>query len=201
MLLHQFGIDDARHDHREIGNGKPVLAREIDAEGVVVDDDELFGLGERTGTHLKCGEAADADGAIERPLHVLGGDRRAVLEGRLLLQFEGDRHVADVHVFGELGLELVLVVIRLAVRTGLHLVTDEAVVAIPRHFVSRHVGADAVNVEIVGAAFRDDQQRLLARLRLGRREHRRRGHCSARSQGGYGFQKITTFHRSLPNMR
>ena len=37
MLLHELGIDDARHDHREIGNGKPVLAREINAEGVVVD--------------------------------------------------------------------------------------------------------------------------------------------------------------------
>ena len=188
------------YDHREIGNGKSVLAREIYAEGIVVNDDELFGLGERTGTHLKCGEAADAHGAIERPLHVFGGDRRAVLEGRFLLEFEGDRHVADVHVFGELGLELVLVVIRLAVRTGLHLVTDEAVVAIPRHFVSGNVGADAVNVEIVGTAFRDDQQRLLARLRLGWREHGRRAYGSARSQGRYGLKKIATFHGSLPNM-
>ena len=74
-----------------------------------------------------------------------------------------DRHVADVHVLGEFHLELVAVVIGRAVRPGLHLVADEAVVAIPRHLVARHVGADAVDVDVVRPAFGDDQQRLLPR--------------------------------------
>ena len=193
VLLHQLGVVDRRHDHREIGDGETVLAREIDAEGVVVDDDELLGLGERARAHLEGREAADGDGAVERPFDVLGGDRRAVLEGRVLLQLERRRHVADVHVLGEFHLELVAVVIRHAVRTGLHLVADEAVVAIPRHLVARHVGADAVDVDVVGSAFGDDQQRLLPRLRLGRREDRGRGDHAAGNRGG-GFQEIATFH-------
>ncbi len=45
-------------------------------------------------------------------------DRRAVLEGRVLLQLEGHRHVADVHVVGQFGLEFVLVVIGLAVQAA-----------------------------------------------------------------------------------
>jgi hypothetical protein len=47
---------------------------------VVVDHDELLGLGQRARAHLEGREAADRDGAVERPFHVLGGDRRAVVE-------------------------------------------------------------------------------------------------------------------------
>ena len=106
------------------------------------------------------------------------------------------RHVADVHVVGELHLELVLVVIRLAVRAGLHLVADQAVVAIPRDLVARHVGADAVDVDIVRAAFRNDQDGLGAALRLRGREDRGRRQCGARRTRGRRFQEIATLHQT-----
>jgi hypothetical protein len=162
LRFHQFGIQYTRNDHGEIGDGQPVLLREIDAEGVVVDGDELVGLGQRAGAHLESGKAADGYGAVERPFDVLGGDRRAVLERGVLAQLESDRHVADGHVLGEFGLEFGLVVIGRTVRQRLHLVADQPVVAIPRHLVARHVGADAVDVEIVRSAFGDDEQRLRA---------------------------------------
>ena len=198
VLLHQLGIDDAGHDDREIGDGQAVLLQEVDAHGVVVDHHELLGLGHRAGAHLEGGEAADGDGAVERPLHVLGGDRRAVLELGVLAQLERGGHVADVHVLGQLHLELVAVVVLHAVRQRLHLVADEAVVAVPRHLVARHVGADAVDVDVVGTALGDDQQGFLARLGLGRRPH---GGCGKRAASGDGrrrFQEIPTLHCSPP---
>ena len=167
VLLHQFGVDDAGHDDGEIGNRQPILLGKIDPHRVVVDDDELLGLGQRARAHLEGREAADADGAVERPFDVLGRDRRAVVEFGVLLQLEGHRHVVDLHVVGEFALELVAVVIGHAAGTALHLVADQAVVAIPRHLIAGHVGADAVDVEIVGAAFGDDQQRLRPRVGLG----------------------------------
>ena len=157
------------------------------------------GLVERARAHLEGREAADRDGAVERPFHVLGGDRRAVVEGGVLLQLEGDRHVADVHVVGELHLELVAVVIGRAVRTGLHLVADEPVVAIPRHLVARHVGADAMDVDVVGPALGDDQQRFLARLRLGRRPDRgRRTAAPPAASAVIDFRKSRRFIENSP---
>jgi hypothetical protein len=104
---------------------------------------------------------------------------RAVVEFCVLLQFEGRRHVADIHVFSEFGLELVAVVIGHAAWTAFHLVADQAVVAIPRHFIAGHVGADAVDVEIVGGTLRDDQQRLRAGIGPGGGPDRGRGHHRA----------------------
>ena len=46
----------AGHDDREIGNSEPVFLHKVDAERVVVDDDELLRLGQRTGTHLEVGK-------------------------------------------------------------------------------------------------------------------------------------------------
>ena len=107
------------------------------------------------------------------------------------LQLEGGGHVADVHVVGEFHLELVAVVIGAAVRPGLHLVADQAVVAIPRHLVARHVGADAVDVDVVRTAFRDDQQRLLPTLRLGGREDcGRRTRAAVAATRGRGLEEI-----------
>ena len=76
--------------------------------------------------------------------------RRAVLEDRVPAEPEGDRHVAGVHVLGELGLELVAVVGRHPVRTRLHLVADEPVVAVPRRLIARDVSADAVMSRLFG---------------------------------------------------
>ena len=200
-LLHQFGIDDAGHDHGEIGNRQPVLLGKVDAHGVVVDDDELLGLRQRTRAHLEGRETADADRAIERPFDVLGRHRRAVVEFGVLLQLEGHRHVADLHVLGEFGLELVAVVIGHAAGAAFHLVADQPVVAIPRHFIAGHVGADAVDVEIVGAAFGDDQQRFGAGIGLGGGPDRRRRHHGAGGDAGGGFQKIATLHVMLQRPR
>src|SRR3546814_11042440 len=69
----------------------------VDAEGVVVDHHELFGLLEAAGLHLEGREAADADGAIVGPLHVMGGDRRAVVELGILADLEGDRLAVGRH--------------------------------------------------------------------------------------------------------
>ncbi len=146
---------------------------EVDPDGVIVDDHELLGLLQRSGAHLERREAANRHRAIERPLHVLSGDRRAVLEFCILAQLERGGHVADVHVLGQFHLELVAVVVLHPVGQRFHLVADEPVVAVPRHLVARHVGADAVNVDIVRPALGDDEQRLLARLRLGGRTRRR----------------------------
>ena len=62
MLPGEAGIDYAGRRDAEIGEGKPVLAQKIDAKGVVVDDDELLGLLQRTRFELKRGNAADRDG-------------------------------------------------------------------------------------------------------------------------------------------
>ncbi|MEY9748986.1 hypothetical protein ABIF65_008360 [Bradyrhizobium japonicum] len=202
VLLHQLGIDDAGHDDREIGDRELVLLQEIDAHGVVVDHDELLRLGERARTHLEGREAADADGAVERPLHVLGGDGRAVVEFGVLAQPEGDRHVVDLHLLGELALELVAVVIGHAAGAGLHLVADQAVVAIPGDFIAGHVGADAVDVEIVRAAFRDDQQRLRARIGIGGGDHgRHRRKRRACGQSGHGLEEIAALHGKCSNAK
>ena len=197
VLFHELGVHHAGHDDREIGYRQAVLLRKIHPHGVVVDHDKLLGLGQRARAHLEGREAANADGSVERPLHILGGHGRAVVKLRVLLQFEGHRHVADIHVFGEFSLELVAVVIGHAARTALHLVADQAVVAIPRHFVARHVGADAVDIEIVGAAFGDDQQRLGAGVGLGGRPDCRRRRKRASRDPGDGFQEVAALHGML----
>src|SRR4029077_4872877 len=74
---------------------------------------------------------------------------------------------------------------------------DEAVVAVPRHFVAGHVGADPMDVEIVGPAFGDDQQRLGAAWGAGGREDRRRRHGAGRKRS-HGFEEIATFHAKSP---
>ena len=164
---------------------------------MVVDDDELLRLGQRAGTHLESRKAADRDGAVERPFHVLGGDRRAVLECRLTLELEGGRHVADAHVIGQFHLELVAVVIGRAV-DRLHLVTDQAVVAVPRDLIARNVGAHAMNVDVVRPAFGDDQQCLLARLRLRGRPDRWGRDGAACGKRCHRFEKVTALHGGLP---
>ena len=118
VLLDQLGIVDRRHDHREIGDREPVLRDEVDADGVVVDDDELLGLGRasprpsgRSGSRRRV-TARSSDHFTS--LAVTGVPSWKV---GVLLQLEGGGHVADVHVVGELHLELVAVVVRHAVRT------------------------------------------------------------------------------------
>ncbi|MGY3405145.1 hypothetical protein ACVWZV_001258 [Bradyrhizobium sp. GM5.1] len=150
----------------------------------------------------KVGNPPTLTASVERPLHVLGGHRRAVVEFGVLLQLEGDRPVVDLEVLGEFALELVAVVIGHAAGAGLHLVAEQAVVAIPGHLIAGHVGADAVDIEIVGAAFRDDQQRLRARIGLGRRDHGRHGRKRrACGQSGNGLEEIAALHGMAPTQK
>ncbi|MGY3462410.1 hypothetical protein ACVWW5_007860 [Bradyrhizobium sp. LM3.4] len=124
------------------------------------------------------------------------------MEFGVLLQREGDRHVVDLEIFGELTPKLVAVVIGHAAGAALHLVADQAVVAIPGHFIAGHVGADAVDVEIVGATFRDDQQRLRPRIGLGGRDHRRHGRKRRTSgQSGNGLEEIAALHETAPTQK
>jgi hypothetical protein len=162
VLLHQLRIEHAGDDNGEIGHREAILAQEIHPHDVIIDHNELLRLGQRARAHLECGKAADRHSAVERPFDVLGGDRRSVLKGRVLLQLEGGGHVADIHVVGELHLELVALVVLHAVGQRLHLVADEPVVAVPRDLVARYVRAHPVNVDVVGSALGNDEERLLA---------------------------------------
>src|SRR5262245_27910468 len=47
---------------------------------------------------------------------------------------------------------------------------SQPVIAVPGYLIPGTVGANPVNIEVVGAVFGDDQQRFLARLRPRRHE-------------------------------
>src|SRR6516165_5138432 len=65
VLFHQPRIEDTGYNDGEIGNRQPVLFREIDAERMIIDNDELPWLSERPSAHLKCGEATDRHSPVE----------------------------------------------------------------------------------------------------------------------------------------
>ena len=196
LLLQKLGVVDRRHHHGDVRHRQIVLADQVDPERVIVDGDELLGLLQRARFHLEGREAADRDRAVIGPLHVLGRDRRAVVEGRVLAQLEGDRGRRDVPVLGQFRRVLVAVVGLHTVRQRLDRVRDQPVVAVPGHLIAGPVGADAVHIEIVRAAFAERQQRLLARLRLGLRPDRRCRHAAGNGRGG--FQEVAPFHWNVP---
>jgi hypothetical protein len=121
-------------------------------KGVVVDRDKLLGFLQRSRLELEGRHAADRDGAIERPFDIRGGDRRAVVESRVLAQFKRRRHVAEVPGLGEFRLELGIVVMIVAVFVFSDAVSHQPVVAVPRRLVTGPVRADAHDVEVVGTA-------------------------------------------------
>ena len=102
VALRELRIEHRRHDHREIGQGELVLAQKVDADRVVVEDDELLGLPQAAGGHLEGRETAYRDGAVEGPFDVVGGQRGAVVEGGAAAELEGDRHAfrRDVEILG-----------------------------------------------------------------------------------------------------
>ena len=204
VLLDQLGVD---RSHGTITARSGIVSRSLRRKSTRTvwssTTTNCSGLVSEPAPIWKVGKAADGDGAVERPFHVLGGDRRAVLEDRVLLQLEGGRHVADVHVVGELHLELVAVVIRRAVRQRLHLVADEPVVAIPRHLVararwcrrrgcrccwdrSRRRSAASPGAT---APWPDDQTAGAA------------GSTPPAASGGHRFQEIATLHANLQSDR
>src|SRR6202022_1928305 len=98
--------------HREIGQGELGLAQKVDADRVVVEDDELLGLLQAAGGHLEGRKTAYRDGAVEGPFDVVGGHRGPVVEGGTTAELEGDRHAfrRDVEILGQLRLDLGVVV-------------------------------------------------------------------------------------------
>jgi hypothetical protein len=108
----ELGVEHRRHDHREIRQGELVLAQKIDAERVIVEDDELLGLLQAAGAHLEGRKTADGNSPVERPLHVASGHLGAVVEGSVTAQLEGDRHAfgRNVEILGQLRLDLGVVV-------------------------------------------------------------------------------------------
>src|ERR1700676_4539806 len=72
---------------------------------------------------------------------------------------------------------------------------DEAVVAIPRRLVARTIGTDAMDIEIVGTAFGDDQQGLGAGVGLGGGPDRGSRHHGAGGDARDGFEKTGALHR------
>ena len=91
MLLGQARVDDHRHWHRQIRQGQLVGLEQVQAEGVIVHHLELLRLLQRTGFHLKGRKATDRHRAVEGPLHILGCDRTAIVETRVLAQKERHR--------------------------------------------------------------------------------------------------------------
>ena len=117
-------------------------------------------------------------GAIERPFHVLGGNRRAVMELGVLAQLEGDLQPvgADFVALGQFASDLVEVEDPVAVEL-LAAERDEPVVG--RELQAEGLAGRARHggVEGVDAGARDMAQRLGACLRERRRQGRtcRRG--------------------------
>ena len=98
VLLRQLGVHNDRHRYSQIGHGQLILAQEIDAEGVIIDDDELLGLFERPSLHLEGWEAANRHGTVKGPFHIVSCDWRTIVEFRLLTERKRHRHT----VWGDL---------------------------------------------------------------------------------------------------
>jgi len=103
---------NARHDDRRARHCELVGLHEGDPEGMVVDGFELRGARERALLHLPLREPTRPDEAVERPFHILRGDRRPILEGRVPPQLERDGGLvrSDRPTLGQLQLQLRIVV-------------------------------------------------------------------------------------------
>ena len=190
MLLGELRVVDRRHRDREVGHRHLVLAQELDAECVIVDDLELVGLFERPGGHLEGREAADRNRAVVRPLDVVGRDRRAVVEFGVLAQLEGCAGPILGHLpaFGQFRLEFAVVIGNEPVGQRLLAVGQQAVVGDPGHTVARAIGTEAVNVQRVGTELVGDDQRFgaaILRLRGQCTRERERGKRDGASEGGW----------------
>ena len=202
ILFGERGIDDERHHHREIEHQHLVLADEVDAKGLVVDRHELVGLLEAAGRHLEGRKAADRHRAVERPFHVIGGHRRAVVEGRVLAQLERARHAVrgDLPAFRQLRRQRLAVVGHRAVGQRLRRVGHQPVVTVPGEAVDGLVRADAVHVETVGAELLHQQENVAAPLRHDRRwADARRRPCRKRRLQECAPVEIEQWHVNLPS--
>ena len=163
VFLGQFRIDDDRHRDREVRHGQLVVSIQGEFERVIVDDRELLGLDHAARGHLHGGKAAGRHGAVERPFDVLGGHRRAVVEGRVLAQVEdiGLAVVGRFPALGEFRRDRVLVVGPGPIRQGLLAVADEPIISLPVDHAAVIVGRGNHRVEPVRPLFGDHDQRVL----------------------------------------
>ena len=66
------------------------MRNKVDFEGGIIHDDELLGLDERARLHLYGRKTAERNRAVERPIHVMGGDGFSVVELGVFANLEGD---------------------------------------------------------------------------------------------------------------
>jgi hypothetical protein len=87
------------HDAEEPGDIAQIVMAELnDTLSTVVDHLELLGLLQGAGGHLEGRKAAHRDRAIKRPLHIGGGDRRAVT-ARCVLHGHHRRRRVEIYGF------------------------------------------------------------------------------------------------------
>jgi len=150
---------------------------------VGVDDLELVGRGQRARQQLGLAEHIGADLTVERPFHVLGRHRRAVVEFRVLPQLEGDFQPvgADSPAFCEFAMEIVEVedpfAVELLLAEG-----KQPVIGQERQTEGFARRARDIGVERVDRSARDMPQRF--RAGLGECRKRRRGEQSGAKPPG-----------------
>ena len=98
VFLCHLAVDDDRIDGCEIGERETVRLVECHSERIIVDDGELFCLGERARLQLRRRQRFRRDVPVERPFDVFCRHRRAVVEFRVFAQLERDLQsvIADV---------------------------------------------------------------------------------------------------------
>ena len=110
FFLTSSRVIDRRHDDGEVRHGQLVLADEVDAECVVVDDDELLGLLQRARLHLEGRKPPTVTARSNDHFTSLAVIGVPSWNLAFLAQLEGDRRVGGVPVLGQLGREVVAVV-------------------------------------------------------------------------------------------
>ncbi len=198
VLLRKLRVDDRRHRDDEVRHGQLVELLKGGFERVIVDHRELFRLYQRSSGHLDCREAACGDRPVERPFDVLGGHRRAVVEGRILAQVEniGLAVVGDLPALGQLRRRDFRVIGNRAVWQRLLAMRDEPVIGLPVDHAAVIVGGRHHRVEAVRPHFRDDDQRIF--WTVGRKsEVRMRRGRSGQQPGGEGSSSQLHGERSL----
>ena len=196
--LGDLRIDDEGHRHSKIGQSELGLAQELHADRAVVDHFKLIGFLKSASLHLRGGEAAQRNGALQRPAHVFRRDRRAVPEFNVGFEFEHNRHAVrrNLPALGQLAFERVVVKVQRAVGQSLGGETHEAIVDVHCHHIARAVGAGAMQIQrIDGGADGDDQR--IGGLRPGGRNGGQR-HPGRQSGYSDALEKITTLHAGPP---
>ncbi len=195
------GIEDCRDRRCEIGEGVFRRLGHVQAECLCIHDLELLSLLHPADRHLIGRKAADAQRAVVRPLHVLGRDRRAVVEHCIGLELENDRHPVgrDFPTFRKLAVQLGRIVAHGAVGIDLGVEADKAIIGVDADLVAGAAQAGAQNVEGGdGVADRHDD-----RVGLGGGGHglQQRGQARAKPERPRANEKLASIHPRSPKKR